>query len=502
MKKHIFRRGALAAAVAGLTLLASCDFMECKDDDVSYSLSATSSTSFNGSYGMSTTGTATLSVTWQNWSSALTSRAASLGDLSDYFDIYLLDSSGNDITAKALTSATFTATDAVTAIDTSGTSASSGASVPVSITLKLSEPVDQSEVTGTLGFVAKPVATTSGNYLTCDSSIAFTFSEASWGLAVPTASLIAAADVSIATYTYATQLVIAANLAKAVKADVAIGKATVAGEEVTLYTASACEKGVTTIPVYFGTTAELTSSTTTMDVTYLMKYVDDSSGSTGSYGNSHTVSNVAERVYRVYYGEDYTDLTAGNISSYVAGGNATISVETDSTYGNYPNLYWGSTGGQRGGYMLTSLAAPSSGTYILEFDTILTNGGDRASSFTVVDSALTGNTDPSSGYIFKMAAPSDATQVWTVYDGNNTATSTTVTLTAGSWYHFKFEVTVDDTNGTVKVTLTPRDSSDALLDGLSLTCAGTGVAERIYAYMGRSYKTFALDNIAVYSTIE
>ena len=195
------------------------------------------------------------------------------------------------------------------------------------------------------------------------------------------------------------------------------------------------------------------------------------------------------------FSQDYEQETSVSGWTIAANQSNLLSLGTDATYGNYIFASTANRVNTRYAYSnIGSVDVSSCSEYIIEFDLALTAGNTDGSEFCVMSKNGTMPKNTWDNYAF---INSNANMLFDLTGSKNSTTytlngsSTTTTLTSGTWYHYK--LVVDQTAGTVTWTIGNGDSGTfALPEGTSTEFAG------IYLVAGRYDASIKLDNIRIY----
>ncbi len=195
------------------------------------------------------------------------------------------------------------------------------------------------------------------------------------------------------------------------------------------------------------------------------------------------------------FSQDYEQETSVSGWTIAANQSNLLSLGTDATYGNYIFASTANRVNTRYAYTkIGSVDVSSCSEYIIEFDLALTAGNTDGSEFCVMSK---NGTMPKNTWDNYASINSNANMLFDLTGSKNSTTyklngtSTTTTLTSGTWYHYK--LVVDQTAGTVAWTIGNGDSGTfALPEGTSTEFAG------IYLVAGRYDASIKLDNIRIY----
>ena len=195
------------------------------------------------------------------------------------------------------------------------------------------------------------------------------------------------------------------------------------------------------------------------------------------------------------FSQDYEQETSVSGWTIAANQSNLLSLGTDATYGNYIYASTANRVNTRYAYSnIGSVDVSSCSEYIIEFDLALTAGNTDGSEFCVMSK---NGTMPKNTWDNYASINSNANMLFDLTGSKNSTTyklngtSTTTTLTSGTWYHYK--LVVDQTAGTVAWTIGNGDSGTfALPEGTSTEFAG------IYLVAGRYDASIKLDNIRIY----
>ena len=383
---------------------------------------------------------------------------------------------------------------------------------PTKATITVALTTSSSEDSGNVSFTLAANALADNTVIT-NTSIAFEFiTGAKIKLIVPAdaTSSFSVSGTAATVDNYITVIgIVGAKTAVAIAANADVATfATITAKAVCAVAAGAKE-----IPVYFSGSVDSNATVTLSDSITL------------SVEATKTTAYNASSVYQVYYAEDFenwTDVAINTVSGVKRGGSycptlqgkangatdvSNIWVAQNSNYSAlelktegeniFFNLSATTSSGIRWGYSLLDLATPTSGSYVLEFDAALTTPDAAAGAFTISSAA----TIPSSAaaqtsdVVMQMVADTGST-TWKLYDGTSVS-GNTVTLTAGSWYHYKLSVAIGEENGTATLSVTDATGAETL-SATSFSCIGTGSAKAFMYGWGKNKGSIAMDNIVVY----
>ncbi len=539
MKKHIFRAAAVSAALAGISLLASCGsgLLDTKDEDFETNvLSVTCPSSLSANYGMAgDPAEITVTLTNGTFSEELTAAIANASstsavDVTDYFDIKFVDSDGSQY--AILRSYSLTATSAVTdAGITAGSTAyvSSQYSFTALLNYKLSTNYTSASA-GIVQITANASALAANIAQRSATTLVYSFTTGSYTLLAPTAGTMksAAAVISADATTFSglnacARVSLPVPTGKSVSAGEEIGTATIGGKSVTVYAAADCVEEVGVLPVIF-TSTEI-AYTGAVSITF-----DSSVANISSEDVIDSESAVATNLGTPYYGEDFEGLTGlSDVGQF--SGEATALVSGDATYGTYANV--GPTATESGNrslvtdvtaFNLTDATASNTAVnYCIEFDLAMTPGGQANRSASGI--ALT---DAAPAALYNAVVASDGSGAVTGYDAvvvtagfgtipEETTSSTdrstkyyyydasgtlkNVTIPSGSWCHYKVNLTAEyssegNTYGAT-VVITEIASGSEVLAETAVKC--TKLPSYLWTLAGRYYGSNTLDNIKVYT---
>lgn len=203
----------------------------------------------------------------------------------------------------------------------------------------------------------------------------------------------------------------------------------------------------------------------------------------------------------IYKSSVTTELFAQNyenetgVTGWVTSG-ANMSLATgDETYGSYFYVNTGSTN-TRYAYNELNLDVSEMDTYNIDFDLAVASGNTDGVEFCVMSQGGKNPTTTWDNYasinsyqnlLFDISAGKSSTN----YTINGT--STTTTLSGGTWYHYTLNV--NKTTKTVKWSISNGDSG-------TFTYTGSGDIRGFYLVAGRYYSIFKLDNISITTTKE
>ena len=520
MKKHIFRAGTLAAAVAGLTLLASCGsgLFDTEDQDTVITFDVTGA-SLSGTSGFSGDSTASLVLTLTNdsYSENLTELVADAAttnvDITPYFSLVFTDSDGNR--QDVLTKYTLTATSAVTDVKSTSDILYIQKKYTLNATLTYKFLSGLSTQEGSLSVQANPIALASGNAARSVTAGSYSIVESDgiYKISTPATSLIgvgfstinSTAELSTGTSALGTlKLGVATN--QVIPAGTKIGTGKAGTTDVDLYAAQDTDADVGTITVIVHTSDSSLSASLSKISNFVISYIPDET-------TDITVTSDAGSEMRIpHYGENFTDVTDPTTVFYSKNASGGLSIATDIAIdGNYLSFYSGNTNGKnRTAHLIESLiSAPTSGSYYVEFDAALYGEANYASELAIY---TTTPDDDSyvSDYLFSIKTPAlgkgtGANATCTI----NGSTTTSVTMALGyarsgyvstpDWYHYKLYVDIASSTATMTITTT---SGDTLFEEALSTSTSS------YAFKGINFYTksqfvdpICIDNIAIYTPI-
>ncbi|MCR5605475.1 MAG: hypothetical protein K6F69_01490 [Treponema sp.] len=528
IKNRFFRKAFVCSAIVGFAAsIASCNlgFMESEDSDLAAYLEESTTAAFSGSYKAKASGEVTLTLSNGSFSTALKTAVASASststvDVSDYFDLTLIDDSGTDVTSTVVKSQTITALSAVTS--TAGTTSGTTSFTPdteslsVKIVIKMQDSGSSDSVSGKLYVTATGDATASGSSLTCLETTLSTFEITTAVVALQaasTAQLYTAGQTSAAIGKGVAVLSLGGITSQAVSKGDAVATGSIGTDtSVTAYALAACEEEASEIPVYIDSDVYTGAVSLTVD----SDIISDT---------TITATNCSN-IKVVYYGLDFSsyDSSSESATDYInsPGGYTTVvksgaySTESDSKsdFGNYVASTQGGAGPRLWSTKSSKIALSnidSTDDYIIEFDAALGPGNNTGSAaspthqFAIVSSTF--NTSPSTAtaitdnYLLCMTcdevngADAQASFTWTVND----ADSSEVSLQEWTFYHYKLV----KTSSAVKLTITSSDGATTLLDAATLTTTTTDTPAAFALYAVRGGRgSILMDNILAYQACE
>ena len=203
-------------------------------------------------------------------------------------------------------------------------------------------------------------------------------------------------------------------------------------------------------------------------------------------------------VENALYTQSFSGVTAGEVAKSVDSkiGDMSASILTDDTHGFYLKAIQGGGSGYREIKVdFTNVDVSDKYNYTIEFDAILTPSKSHAEAFNYWN--ITG-TDVvyssgivTEGYILKLHNQEAASTEYTVNDSE-----TKINIPSTGWYHYKLDV--NKVAGTVTINIT-GDTNVAT--DVVVPYNGDGDVAGFYAYVGRYYGEFCLDNIVVYEVV-
>lgn len=202
----------------------------------------------------------------------------------------------------------------------------------------------------------------------------------------------------------------------------------------------------------------------------------------------------ASILYRTYNYDD--DVAYTNWSSHNAASSLTLEADSSATHKNYVQFAPGNTNSRDAYTTFGDITLPDK--YVVEFDSKLTAGNDQESqlALTTAGYAKTNRTIASASYLWSLNTTNS--EEWTISgDGISTSSDSKVTLTKGTWAHFK--TTVDKTANTIKLEIT--DGTGKTLAESEFT-PSTNIADvkGLFYLSGRYNGVAGFDNIRIYES--
>lgn len=188
------------------------------------------------------------------------------------------------------------------------------------------------------------------------------------------------------------------------------------------------------------------------------------------------------------YQNDYSSATTANSGWTSTNAQASVTIESDSTHGNYMQFAPG-TANSRGAISDFGVSDKTTGVYAVEFDVSLKAGTDQTTEFALSGSDMVYtnkvvNDGIASGYILKMAATKSTN--WSINGSEEVNIPT-------SWVHVLVAVDVSKKTATVKIS---DDSKTYFEDSVEIN--GSGILKGMYIRGGRQNSVTKVDNIKVY----
>lgn len=420
-------------------------------------------------------------------------------------------------------SSTSVASDVLTVTDSNGLTPTisnwtiandlASASFKVSVSKDLESSADNT--TGTLSFSLNAAGTSLGSgTLAITSTVSYALNYKSY-LTYPSASDVLTAtgsDTNAGVYTTVINLAAfdeSVSLASSLSAGATVATGTIGTTSVTAVAVSAVSAGATKVPVKIATTAtgavSLTTAsgvvaspititqTNTAHIATALSYVQDFESSTDIDDYSITVQDATKSASEIATSET-TLINSGN--------------PIPSSYGNVWRHYnVSNSNGVRGAYLPLS-NIPSSGNYVIEFDARLAGSNLTNGDHFIITNASRANGTTINNYIFAMDCTTANTGsrttesiAWNLYNGNTSASDTTVSLREDLFYHYKVTVNRDDETVTVAVNCaddssvaSPLSETEVSINGSSYSATGIwlGTCKQLLAEQ-------MIDNIVVYS---
>ena len=192
------------------------------------------------------------------------------------------------------------------------------------------------------------------------------------------------------------------------------------------------------------------------------------------------------------YKQDYEGVTDASTVMKSQSAQGLVSIGTDKT--NYLQFVGDNNTNSRSSYSDFNVDLSDKDEYIVEFEAALTTGNRDNSQFIIRSGNIpAANTyyDSKQGYILRLEG-SATTTTWTIND----VSSSTVSLTGGTWY--KYKLYVNRTSGYVSITITPSEGGEAVIDKLIAPLSGDGSKiTGLYWLNGRYNCAQKIDNIVV-----
>lgn len=526
IKNRFFRKAFVCSAIVGFAAsIAGCNlgFMESEDSDLVAYLEESITAAFSGTYKAKASGEVTLKLSNGSFSTALknavaNATATSTVDVSNYFNLTLVDDSGADVTSTLIREQKVYALGAVTS--TSATSSGKTSLTPdtetlsVKIVIKMQDGGTAETASGNLYVTATGDATASGNIMTCLETTLSTFEITTAEVALQaasTAQLYTAAANSNAVGKGVAVLSLGGITLQAVSAGDAVATGSIGTDTtVTAYALTDCAEEASSIPVYIDSDVYTGAVSLTVDSALI--------------SNTTVTATNCSNIKVIYYGLDFSsyDSSSESATDYInsPGGYTTVvksgaySTESDSKsdFGNYVASTQGGAGARLWSTVANKIALSnidSTDDYIIEFDAALGPGNNTASAaspthqFAIVSSTF--NTSSvaaiTDNYLLCMTcdgvngADTQASFTWTVNDAN----SSEVSLEEWTFYHYKLV----KTSSSVKLTITSSDGATTLLNAVTLatTTTDTPAAFALYAVRG-GRGSILMDNILAYQACE
>lgn len=202
----------------------------------------------------------------------------------------------------------------------------------------------------------------------------------------------------------------------------------------------------------------------------------------------------ASILYRTYNYDD--DVAYTGWSSHNAVQSLTLEADTSSTYKNYVQFAPGSQNSRDAYTAFGDITLPDK--YVVEFDSKLTAGNDQESqlALTTADYVKKNSVIDSASYLWSLNTTNS--EEWAISgDGISESSDSKVTLTKGTWAHFK--TTVDKTANTVKFEITD-ESGKKLAESEFTPSANVAAVKGLYYLSGRYNGVAGFDNIRIYES--
>lgn len=519
IKNRFFRKAFVCSAIVGFAAsIAGCNlgFMESEDSDLVAYLEESTTAAFSGTYKAKASGEVTLKLSNGSFSTALknavaNATATSTVDVSNYFDLTLVDDSGTDVTSTLIREQKVYALGAVTS--TSATSSGTTSLTPdtetlsVKIVIKMQDGGTAETASGNLYVTATGDATASGNIMTCLETTLSTFeiTTAEVSLqAASTAQLCTAAATTAAVGKGVAVLSLGGITLQAVSKGDAVATGSIGTDTtVTAYALEDCTEEASSIPVYIDSDVYTGAVSLTVDSDII--------------SNTTVTATNCSNIKVIYYGQDF-ESGSTDWSLIAAANTAYHGCKTDDSSKNAnTSSYIYGIGGRSGDTGSNVAVSNSTDGTIVEFD-LKFDGvyAGKSSSFALLGAANTTNwldssseiltfsaTSTTAGYVdaFTINGTDYTTACSPSTDGSEITTSFGSTLLRGStgWLHVK--ATLDFTNSNMDLVVTKVATGSTVCSVTDLAfmdgTAATSLAY-IYAAAGKTYGGTWMDNILVY----
>lgn len=202
----------------------------------------------------------------------------------------------------------------------------------------------------------------------------------------------------------------------------------------------------------------------------------------------------ASILYRTYNYDD--DVAYTNWSSRNAAASLTLEADSSAAHKNYVQFAPGNTNSRDTYTTFGDITLPDK--YVVEFDSKLTAGNDQESqlALTTAEYAKTNSTIAAASYLWSLNTTNS--EEWTISgDGISASSDSKVTLTKGTWAHFK--TTVDKTANTIKLEITDETGKTLAESEFTLS---TNIADvkGLFYLSGRYNGVAGFDNIRIYES--
>lgn len=202
----------------------------------------------------------------------------------------------------------------------------------------------------------------------------------------------------------------------------------------------------------------------------------------------------ASILYRTYNYDD--DVAYTNWSSRNAAASLTLEADSSAAHKNYVQFAPGNTNSRDTYTTFGDITLPDK--YVVEFDSKLMAGNDQESqlALTTAEYAKTNSTIAAASYLWSLNTTNS--EEWTISgDGISASSDSKVTLTKGTWAHFK--TTVDKTANTIKLEITDETGKTLAESEFTLS---TNIADvkGLFYLSGRYNGVAGFDNIRIYES--
>lgn len=202
----------------------------------------------------------------------------------------------------------------------------------------------------------------------------------------------------------------------------------------------------------------------------------------------------ASILYRTYNYDD--DVAYTNWSSRNAAASLTLEADSSAAHKNYVQFAPGNTNSRDTYTTFGDITLPDK--YVVEFESKLMAGNDQESqlALTTAEYAKTNSTIAAASYLWSLNTTNS--EEWTISgDGISASSDSKVTLTKGTWAHFK--TTVDKTANTIKLEITDETGKTLAESEFTLS---TNIADvkGLFYLSGRYNGVAGFDNIRIYES--